>query len=442
MWNFNFSRQETQTIQIGSSFLFFFFSFPAFILLSSTPMSKAIPLQPQSPEYKGLAAFNIIYEAGLDNESRPILILCADNLPDPNTYDYDLILSFIMGRLGDFVENDYVLVFFASPARYRPGWFWLLRAYRSLDRRYKKNLKALHVVHLNRAYRFIFDLANKIISPKFARKLRYNTNLAQLNQSIVLDQRFIPQRVVDYDKQLYQKRPPINTARRFAPPPALIFGKRLEDLAVLEKKMGADDYIPDIVIQITDNIRKHGLEKEGIFRKSPSSEELQSVKAAINRGEKVDLSRYDIDVSTALLKVFIRELPEPLISLKFSEDMGALPDASICTNDTILKVKSKLATHYQSKSIYYGLLKFLCHFLKEVAENSMKNRMNIHNLSVVFTPNIIRSESVSLKNDSKYIHVPDTQQSALADAALYLQQMNQGMILIQLLVAKYDPIFS
>jgi hypothetical protein len=39
----------------------------------------------------------------------------------------------------------------------------------------------------------------------------------------------------------------------------------------------------------------------------------------------VDLKEYDIEVSAALFKVFIRELPVPLIALKFSEDMGALP---------------------------------------------------------------------------------------------------------------------
>lgn len=42
-------------------------------------------------------------------------------------------------------------------------------------------------------------------------------------------------------------------------------------------------------------------------------------------GAKVDLTQHDIDVSAALLKVFIRELPVPLIGLKLSESMGALP---------------------------------------------------------------------------------------------------------------------
>lgn len=87
------------------------------------------------------------------------------------------------------------------------------------------------------------------------------------------------------------------------------------------------------------------MDKEGIFRKSPSSEELQSVKAAFNNGKSpgfklyvchtkpdyvltgmaVDLNQHSIEVSAALLKVFIRDLPTPLIDLKFSASMGALP---------------------------------------------------------------------------------------------------------------------
>jgi hypothetical protein len=71
------------------------------------------------------------------------------------------------------------------------------------------------------------------------------------------------------------------------------------------------------------------MSKEGIFRKSPSSEELRFVKNAFNIGDRVDLSGYEIDISAALLKVFIRELPTPLIDLKFNESMGALPGKNI-----------------------------------------------------------------------------------------------------------------
>ena len=69
--------------------------------------------------------------------------------------------------------------------------------------------------------------------------------------------------------------------------------------------------------------------------------------------------------------------------------------------------------------------------------------MNTHNLSVVFTPNMIRAEELPTSSSiGNYMNVPDTQQSALADAAIYLKQMNQGMVLVQLLITKYDDVFE
>ncbi|KAI9280785.1 Rho GTPase activation protein [Sporodiniella umbellata] len=403
-------------------------------------MSKATSLSVNSPEFKGIAGLNIIYEAGLDSESRPILILCADNLPDPDIYDYDLILSFIMARLDEFVINDYVMVFFSSPARFKPGWFWLLRAYRSLDRKYKKNLKALYVVHLTRMYRFVFDLANRIISPKFAQKLKYVSALSQLATYIKLDPKFVSKRVVDYDSQLpnlYQA--PSQPRRSFVQSSnSLAFGRTLESLVEIEKIEDKDNYIPSVFLGLTEHIRKHGIEKEGLFRKSPSSEELRTAKKAFNQGEKVDLSKYDVDVSAALLKVFIREIPKPLINMAFSDHMGTLPDASICSKATLDKVKEELTKYYSDKRMYYNLLNYLCKFLKEVSDHSNINRMNVHNLSVVFTPNIVRTEETA-SND--YVNVPDNQQSALENATVYIEQMHRGMAFVELLISKHQELF-
>jgi len=41
------------------------------------------------------------------------------------------------------VEADYTLIFFAAGARHNPGWNWVWKAYRSLNRKYRKNLKKL-----------------------------------------------------------------------------------------------------------------------------------------------------------------------------------------------------------------------------------------------------------------------------------------------------------
>ena len=41
------------------------------------------------------------------------------------------------------VESDYTVVFLAAGNRHTPGWNWVWKAYRSLSRKYRKNLKRL-----------------------------------------------------------------------------------------------------------------------------------------------------------------------------------------------------------------------------------------------------------------------------------------------------------
>ncbi|KAG0168408.1 hypothetical protein DFQ28_004869 [Apophysomyces sp. BC1034] len=402
-------------------------------------MSRIQPLSPESPEFKGISSLNIIYEAGLDRESRPVLVLCASNLPNPDIFDYDLILRFILARLDEFVENDYVLIFFSSPAKFRPPWLWLLKAYRALDRKYKKNLKALYVLHLTRSYRIIFDLANKITSPKFARKLHYMSSLRELANVVPLPSHFIPQPVIHYDTE--QKTQPKQTPGYTQPRQStqslalsLAFGRSLEDLAKLEGwadsgvHVNEPVFIPKVVLKVTQHLRGCALDKEGLFRKSPSSEELRKVKEAFNRGEDVDLSCHDSNVSAALLKVFLRELPDPIISIQFSSELGTIPESDY-PPEIIDRVKQKLKIAYNHRPHHLGLLKFLTDFLHEVSQHSEKNRMTAHNLGVVFTPNVIRAIETDMGGSVK-------PQVAAASAALYLIQMNQGMGLMKLLITE------
>lgn len=45
------------------------------------------------------------------------------------------LIRVVLAQLEQFVENDYTIVMFSGGALYRPGWGWLFKAYRSLNRR-------------------------------------------------------------------------------------------------------------------------------------------------------------------------------------------------------------------------------------------------------------------------------------------------------------------
>jgi len=65
-----------------------------------------------------------------------------------------------MYTLDKFVEEDYSLVYFhyGLTSKNKPPLSWLWQAYRAFDRKYKKNLKALYLVHPTNFIRVIWQI--------------------------------------------------------------------------------------------------------------------------------------------------------------------------------------------------------------------------------------------------------------------------------------------
>lgn len=95
------------------------------------------------------------------------------------------------------------------------------------------------------------------------------------------------------------------------------------------------------------------------------------------------------------------------------------------------RLQVQLQTIFAHKPYALALLRYLLVFLWEVVQHSEVNKMTAHNLSVVFTPNLIR---VDEPVPTSYVQVPSNQQEAMASATLYLKQMNQGISLVEKLI--------
>ena len=70
---------------------------------------------------------------------QPDTLLCRSLWLRRLSYRLDLCLT----EPSHPVESDYTVVFFAAGSSYTPGWNWMWKAYRSLSRKYRKNLKRL-----------------------------------------------------------------------------------------------------------------------------------------------------------------------------------------------------------------------------------------------------------------------------------------------------------
>ncbi|XP_053889334.1 rho GTPase-activating protein 22 isoform X1 [Malaclemys terrapin pileata] len=167
-----------------------------------------------------------------------------------------------------------------------------------------------------------------------------------------------------------------------------IFGQRLEDTVQYERKYGLR-LAPLLVEQCVDFIRERGLTEEGLFRMPGQANLVKDLQDSFDCGEKPLFdSNTDVHTVASLLKLYLRELPEPVIPFAKYEDFlscGQLlsKDKGEGTRELAKQVKTLPQANY-------NLLKYICKFLDEVQSHSSVNKMSVQNLATVFGPNILR----------------------------------------------------
>lgn len=157
--------------------------------------------------------------------------------------------------------------------------------------------------------------------------------------------------------------------------------------------IGYDEFvIPPILAKTTTFLLGHA-DLEGLFRVSGSQDEISDWKVRFNAGEPVQFGEKTSPHSVAgLLKAWLRELPEPLLTFQmFDVWMHVATKTILRTPDkAVPSVKKKLA---QLPIINVAVLAELFRFLKRIADQSAKNLMTAENVGVVIGPNILSKEN-------------------------------------------------
>ncbi|KAG9491261.1 hypothetical protein GDO78_006566 [Eleutherodactylus coqui] len=106
--------------------------------------------------------------------------------------------EYLRHTLDQYVENDYTLVYFhyGLNSRNKPSLSWLQSAYKAFDRKYKKNLKALYVVHPTNFIKVLWKIFKPVISHKFGKKVLYMNHLSDLRDHLRFNRLIIPQDVL------------------------------------------------------------------------------------------------------------------------------------------------------------------------------------------------------------------------------------------------------
>ncbi|XP_036845947.1 active breakpoint cluster region-related protein isoform X3 [Oncorhynchus mykiss] len=167
-----------------------------------------------------------------------------------------------------------------------------------------------------------------------------------------------------------------------------VFGVKISIVTKRERSK-----VPYIVRQCIEEVEKRGIDEVGIYRISGVATDIQALKAAFDTNSKdilVMLSDMDINAIAGTLKLYFRELPEPLLTDRlypaFMEGI-ALSDPA---------AKENCMMHLLRSLPDPNLITFLSllEHLKRVADKEPINKMSLHNLGTVFGPTLLRpSES-------------------------------------------------
>ncbi|XP_043992535.1 rho GTPase-activating protein 22 isoform X4 [Gambusia affinis] len=168
-----------------------------------------------------------------------------------------------------------------------------------------------------------------------------------------------------------------------------VFGQHLQVTMSYESQCGPQRVVPVLVELCASFIREQGLKEEGLFRAPGQTNHVRELQDVFDRGEiPVFDSSTDVHTVASLLKLYIRELPEPIIP--FSKYTQFLSCAQLLSKDKETAI-TELSKQVKSlPQVNYNLLKYICKFLDEVQLQSIDNKMSVQNLATVFGPNILR----------------------------------------------------
>uniref|UniRef100_A0A915P093 Rho GTPase-activating protein 1-like protein n=1 Tax=Meloidogyne floridensis TaxID=298350 RepID=A0A915P093_9BILA len=310
----------------------------------------------------------------------------------------DFAARFVQFTLDKIVDQDYTVIYFHYGLRSnnKPPFKWLFNVYQLLDRRYKKNLKALYLVHPTKFIRFVWRIFQPVISFKFEKKLHYVNSLNELTDFVSTTNLNLPQPIIDFDLSISSSSPKSsvissfeNNVEKQPPRPTQQFNVSLK--FIMDHNPNCD--IPPIASDLMDFLLEHGLQTKGIFRRSANVTTLKALQQRINLGEKIDFLRdpefngdleNSILLASVLLKTFLRSLGEPLITNKLYPELTLL--AAAIEKPAYIDATRDLLQRLPPENLL--LLKRIIEFLKQIEAHSEENLMNANNLSVVFGPNL------------------------------------------------------
>ncbi|KAG2177771.1 hypothetical protein INT43_003018 [Umbelopsis isabellina] len=201
-----------------------------------------------------------------------------------------------------------------------------------------------------------------------------------------------------------------------------VFGVSLDQLLKVE---GGE--VPIILRICAQTIEAYGLHNQGIYRLSGAASHIRKVKALVESATTAfhltpeDYSG-DINSVTGALKLWFRELPDPLIPRQVSEQFIA---AAKC-EDERLRVVSLHTAINDLPDANYATLRYLVNHLDKIQQHKVYNKMGIPNLAIIFGPTLMGGDK----------------EGYTFDESKTLQDMQWHVRIVEIILENYRIIFE
>mmetsp|Transcript_15296 Transcript_15296/g.22889 ORF Transcript_15296/g.22889 Transcript_15296/m.22889 type:complete len:440 (-) Transcript_15296:51-1370(-) len=160
-----------------------------------------------------------------------------------------------------------------------------------------------------------------------------------------------------------------------------------------------------VTTMLIRSLRKRAMDEEGLFRLAGNKAGVRKLQLMVDCGHKLDFDQYPVHDVSSLLKIFYRELPEPIIPFESYEGVvaAARDTDQDDTDQLVCKLKELVST---LPKVNCDFLAELFSFMNDVAANSAVNKMSLRNLVIVMAPNLLRARETTVeKAMSDYNHV-------------------------------------
>ncbi|XP_064599453.1 uncharacterized protein LOC135465995 [Liolophura sinensis] len=195
-------------------------------------------------------------------------------------------------------------------------------------------------------------------------------------------------KLITFFRTFFSNRPSRNELKQSG-----IVKERVFSCDLGEHLLNSGHDVPLVLKCCTDVIENHGI-VDGIYRLSGIASNIQKLRLAFDEDRAPDLTSetylQDIHSISSLLKMYFRELPNPLLTYQLYDKFA---EAVKDEDNKLLKIHDVVQ---QLPPPHYRTTQYLMRHLARVAAHGHLTGMHSKNLAIVWAPNLLRSKELEI----------------------------------------------